>query len=118
MVSPALQSALWGFIGAIWYAAPRLSACVFADGRHGGTSRCILDFVIALATGSSAAAVFGASVQSVSGLQHYDAPICAVIGLVANRTMPQVTDALGALLVNLLSGDFLKLPRKGGSGEP
>jgi hypothetical protein len=99
--------ALWGFLGAFIYAAPRLTACIFASRQAGvGWFLCGFEFALALLIGVAAALPFAplaASVLKVSDQAQIRA-IAATIGLLANPAAPKVIDILSGRMLNYLKG--------------
>lgn len=103
---------VWGFLGAFIYAAPRLSACMYAAREAGaGGWRCIFDFVTSLAIGAIAAAAFTPWALRFLGEAATDQhnAIAALVGLMANPTAPRLVDVFSALASNVLSEKLLKL---------
>ncbi len=98
------EPALWGFLGAFIYAAPRMMACILTC-REASVSTwpCVFEFAIALATGAIAAAAFGAAVIRLIHLNDMNA-VAATIGLLANPFAPRmVATASGVLNTALKS---------------
>ena len=112
-----LAPALWGLGGALIYAGPRLSACVFAAAdavASGGHGKCVFDFLMACVAGAICAAAFASPIAGILSLKAYPAAVAALVGLTANKLAPTVTDSVSALVMNALSGkvlDLLKGPK-------
>lgn len=99
---------VWGFMGAFVYAAPRLSACVFAARQTGvGWFDCGFEFVVALATGAVAAAALGPEI-TISVLKTTDPAharaVASGIGLLANPAAPKIIDILTGRILQVLKG--------------
>ncbi len=103
--------ALWGFGGALIYAAPRLSACLFsaADTAAVGHGKCWFDFGSSLVIGTISAAAFAAPVAASLHVDHYLNAVCALLGLTANRMAPMISSSISALVFNALNGRLLGL---------
>lgn len=104
----AFTPALWGFMGAFIYAAPRLATCMFAARQAGtGWFGCGFEFVMALLIGAVAAGAWGPEV-SISVLKSSDPAhlraVAATIGLLANPAAPRVIDILTGRILNVLKG--------------
>ena len=108
-----IAPALWGLGGALIYAGPRLSACLFAAvgaaEAPSGHGKCVLDFVIACLAGAICAAAFASPLAGLVGLKAYPAAIAALVGLTANKLAPTITDGASALFMNALNGRVLDL---------
>lgn len=87
-MNETLIVAVWGLLGAVAYAGPVLSACLFGEHRVDHPPvRCWLDALIAMFIGSFAAAAFSGG---LSGLIHQPDvhAVAAIIGLLANLAVP------------------------------
>lgn len=110
------EPAIWGFMGAFIYAAPRLVKC-FLTCKEAGTSGwfCTMEFVIALATGAIAAAAWAALVMGWTHVRDSNA-MSATIGLLVNPLAPMMVStasgvinaALSSKLGRVLQGDEKK----------
>lgn len=112
--------ALWGLGGALIYAGPRLSACLFAAvdvGAKGGHAKCVFDFVLAIVAGAICGSAFAVPLAGILGLKGFPAAVAALVGLTANKLAPTITDGVSALILNALNGRVLELLR-GPKNEP
>lgn len=103
--------ALWGFLGAFIYAAPRLIAGAVAARQAGrGPWVSAAEFLAAIVTGAIAAAAFGPPTAGLAGrtAQQDLNAICALWGLVFNRAAPQLVESLSSAVTNVISGRILK----------
>lgn len=108
MTDQALIAAFWGFLGAFVYAGPKFSACLYTANESGGRwGWCALEGVIALATGTIAAAALTPWAQHLTRLvEPRDLPaVAGMIGLLANPLAPGLIDAV--------SGRILRRIREG-----
>lgn len=99
---------LWGLLGALIYAGPRLTACLFT--RQTGEHRawgCLLEFGLAMLIGAIAAEAFGPWVQEfLQRKGHHELrAICAMLGLLANPMAPRVIDALSGRVLKAMKGE-------------
>jgi len=96
--------ALWGFAGAISYAAPLLSTCLFTSSQEpgGSSAKCTLDFIIAVFIGTVAAAAFTPLIQELlhKSTDPWLRVIAVTIGLLANRIAPKLVDTAPDALLN------------------
>lgn len=97
----AAQPAWWGFLGAILYAGPRLTPCIFNPEHPHSLWVCLFEFLLALMIGAVGAAAF--TPWLLASLHHEGVPelraISTLVGLSANQ--PKVLDLLGGRLVRL-----------------
>lgn len=95
--------AVWGFLGAFIYAAPRWVACLVAC-REAKASPwpCALELAVALATGSIAAAAFSATAMALSHVKDANA-VSAMVGLLANPTAPKLVTALSSVVATAIA---------------
>lgn len=101
--------AVWGFLGAFIYAAPRLTACVVAaQAARGGSLVCLLEFFTASGVGAVAAAAFAPTLAHLVGADRDINAISAMIGLIANRTAPKLVETLSTITANIVSGRIMK----------
>lgn len=101
------EPALWGFLGAFVYAAPRASACYFAARDNSGHwGRCLVDAVFAMIIGIVAAASLEPWIAHKLGDESMRQlrAISTVLGLLANPMAPGVVDALSGRLLRRLRG--------------
>ena len=108
----AMEPAWWGFLGALIYAAPRLSACLFAAQQtEGHWVQCGFEFAVSLTIGAIAAGIFGPWIGA-SILQATDPAqtrvITATIGLLANPIAPRIIDVLSGRVLQMLKGSDSK----------
>lgn len=85
----SILSAVWGFLGAFIYAAPRYRLCIKSCRESGDSiGGCTMEFIIALVTGaiSSAAAALPLATYMGQDQDHQVVAYAAVIGLVANKS--------------------------------
>lgn len=98
----ALLPALFGACGALIYAAPRFTACLFtAKETRGHVARCFSEAVVSLTVGSVAAACFGTFIAHLihqTGEGSIPA-VCALIGALANTAAPGLINAISGRLV-------------------
>lgn len=108
--SIAQWPALWGACGAIIYAAPRLTVCLFAarsDGKRWFECGCVFEFIVALLIGTIAALAFGpwigASILKATDPGQLRA-IATGIGLLANPAAPRVIEILNGRIFQMIKG--------------
>ncbi len=101
--------AFWGLLGAIVYAAPRLTGCIYSTEGRGHLARCCIESATALVVGTIAAAAF---VPALATLGHVTAPeiiraSSAAIGLLANPWLPAFikrATGVGETLLSIFRG--------------
>jgi len=92
-MAPWYMLALWGFLGAFIYSAPRFSACFFANRQAGVSSLvCIVETVICLAIGTISSPLIAPWVQHFLKRDgsHETMAIAAIVGLLANPVAPKL----------------------------
>lgn len=92
-MAPWYMLALWGFLGAFIYAAPRFSACFFASRQAGTTSVvCLVEGLICLAIGTIASPLVAPWLQQFLKRDggHETMAIAAIVGLLANPVAPKL----------------------------
>jgi hypothetical protein len=95
---PAIRAAIWGFLGAFIYAAPRWTACLATTRPTGHTiGFCTLELVTALLVGSVAAACFGRLALTFIHIAD-DNGVASVIGLLANTSSPMIVKRLSGIV--------------------
>ena len=99
--------ALWGFLGAVIYAAPRLSVCLFSKEPGAKALRCLIEAVTALMIGAIAAAAFSEWIIRFLHLaQILDLrAVAATIGALATPTAPAIINALSGGLMARYFGE-------------
>jgi hypothetical protein len=102
------QAVMWGTLGAVVYAAPRLLACVIANlkTQHGWIV-CAAEAVIALVVGAISAGAVAPWFQGVlfkGGGQETMRVTAAMIGLIANRAAPKIIDGVLERALAVITG--------------
>jgi hypothetical protein len=98
--------AFWGFLGAVIYAAPKMTTCFFAEAGRAHLRRCLIEGVTALLIGTVAAAAFQ---PWIAGYLHATTPaasqaMSAMIGMLANTVAPGVIRVLADTALARLRG--------------
>ena len=94
-----LGQALWGFAGAVVYAAPRWALCVKVCRKQGcEPQECHEELIVSLIIGAIAGAAAGHYVADLVGQTepHQIRAVTALIGLIANRAAPGLIRVLSA----------------------
>lgn len=98
-----LSVAIWGFLGAFVYAAPKLVACIYSAKTNGtGWTLCAATFVVAILTGPIMAAAFVPAIAEIIARtgDHDMRALATAAGMIANPIAPD--------LVKRMSGRVLK----------
>ncbi len=114
--------AFWGFLGAIIYAAPRLTTCLYAEAGTAHFRRCLTEAVTALLVGTASTAAFSPFLAGyIHATTHQAADaLAAMIGMLANVSGPTIIKGIGTLmspggLVQFLAETVLsRIGNKGG----
>jgi Na+/H+-dicarboxylate symporter len=98
--------AFWGFLGAIIYAAPKMTTCLFAEAGSAHLRRCLIEGLTALLIGTVAAAAFQ---PWLGGYLHATTPqdtkaMSAMIGMLANTVAPGVIKLLADTAIARIRG--------------
>lgn len=95
---------LWGLLGALIYAGPRLVAC-YVSCRETKASflTCVLDFGMSLVVGAVAAAAFSDVVLTALKMKDENA-ISALIGLFVHTVAPELNKRAAATIEVVFSG--------------
>ena len=100
------QPALWGFLGAIIYAAPKLTTCAYSEAGAPHVRRCVIEAGTALLIGTVTAAAFQ---PWLAGYLHATTPqdtkaMSAMIGMLANTTAPGIIKFLSDNVLTRIRG--------------
>ena len=101
------SAALWGFLGAFMYAAPRTVVAIYAARERGlRWSGHVAEGVIALVVGTIAAEAFTAWIQDYLNRSspHDLRALGVMLGLVSNRAAPTLVDLVAGKLMKRLKG--------------
>ncbi len=106
MIDVMAWPAAWGFLGAIIYAVPKLTTCLYAEAGAPHLRRCFVEVITALLIGTVTAAAFQ---PWLAGYLHATAPqdtkaMSAMIGMLANSTAPPIIKFLGDTVINRIKG--------------
>lgn len=99
--------ALWGLAGAVVFAGPKLTACIYnATETKVPYSRCVLETITALIIGVISAAAFE---PWLAGIVHMTTPpdqraLSTVIGIAANPTAPGIISFLSDVILTRIKG--------------
>lgn len=107
ITDPVFQPAIFGALGAISYAAIKVTACIYdTDPAHGPRSKCFVEAGVALLVGTIAAASFEPwlALYLHSTTPQETRAMSAVIGLLANQTAPGIITFLGDTLLTRIKG--------------
>lgn len=103
-IDPTFRLALWGCMGAFWYAGPRWTACLGSKrARGGGMMLCTLELFVALLIGSGAGAVLTQGILTAIPFMGENA-VAALVGFVFIPASPAVLKRLTTLAARL-AGD-------------
>ncbi len=120
-MNSALVAAVWGFAGAVCYAAPRWSTCAFTAREQGGKSdRCTAEATIALLVGTVASGASGPWLADLFGQVEPKGAnmVFAAVGLISNPLAPKLADLMSGAAANLLSDRVLKYFKERREDDP
>lgn len=106
MIDPFDWPAVWGLLGAVIYAGPKLTTCLYASEEPRHMPRCAIEAATALVTGTVAAAAFAPWIA-----RYIHAPtaqdlraIAAAVGMLANTTAPTIIRFLSSWVATRVKG--------------